>query len=94
MVKPRSAVIAGLVAAAIAIACILTPSDFLDPTGSDPTPGPTRPAGVEIEHIPVDGRLVTCITRSSQGISCDWANARPLDAGSTTPTASQTSQTP
>lgn len=27
-----------------------------------------------------DGRIVWCI-RSNQGISCDWANARPQDQG-------------
>ena len=72
-------VIAAAIAIVLAAMCILAPSDLFG--GKPPeTQAPDRPPGVEVEHIPVDGRLVTCITRSSQGISCDWANARSLDA--------------
>ncbi len=79
-------VIAAAIAVVLAAMCILAPSDLFG--GKPPQPRESdRPADIEIEHIPIDGRLVTCITRSSQGISCDWANARPLDAGSPAPTS-------
>jgi hypothetical protein len=47
--------------------------------------GPTLPQNTWVERLPVDGRLVTCVYYSAYGISCDWAGARPLDAGSTIP---------
>jgi hypothetical protein len=64
-------------------------SFWLIPVGgeSGPEPEPIQlPPNTWVEHLPVDGRLVTCVFRSNYGISCDWANARPLDAGVTTQT--------
>lgn len=81
----RAGLIAGGVFVLLAGLCFLIPpSPLYDDSGPDPAPAPALPENTWVEHLPVDGRLVTCIFRSNYGISCDWANALPLDAGSTT----------
>jgi hypothetical protein len=91
-VRARNVAIAAAIALVLTGACFLIPPSPLYPDEADPNPGPTLPATTTVEYVPVEGKLVTCIFRSSQGVSCDWANARPLDVGTTTHRVPQTNQ--
>jgi hypothetical protein len=82
-VRARNVAIAAAIALVLAGVCFLIPPSPLYPDGSDPNPAPTLPASTTVEYVPVEGKLVVCVFRSNYGISCDWANARPLDAGTT-----------
>jgi len=88
-VRARNVAIAAAIAVLIAGACSLIPPSPLYTDEADPDPAPTLPTSTTVEYVPVEGKLVVCIFRSAQGISCDWANARPLDAGATTQVATQ-----
>ena len=85
----RAGLLAATAVALLAGTCVLIPpSPFYDEP--EPDPAPVLPENTWVEHLPVDGRLVTCVFRSSYGISCDWENARPLNESTTQPSAPAT----